>query len=63
MGAFDAQILSRYAKGMSTRDIVLTFKELYDADISATLASNVTQAIITHSSMWVIKNVRRLLVI
>jgi transposase-like protein len=32
---------------MSTRDIVSTFKEMYDADISATLVSNVTQAVIT----------------
>jgi transposase-like protein len=28
----DNQILSLYAKGMSTRDIVSTFKEMYDAD-------------------------------
>ena len=27
LGAFDSQILSLYAKGMSTRDIVSTFKE------------------------------------
>lgn len=33
LGAFDNQILSLYAKGMSTRDIVATFKEMYDADI------------------------------
>ncbi|CAB5504543.1 hypothetical protein AZO1586R_1771, partial [Bathymodiolus azoricus thioautotrophic gill symbiont] len=32
MGSFDNQILSLYAKGMSTRDIVSTFKEMYDAD-------------------------------
>ena len=30
----DDQILSLYAKGMSTRDICATFKELYDADVS-----------------------------
>lgn len=29
----DDQILSLYAKGMSTRDICATFKELYDADV------------------------------
>lgn len=49
LGAFDAQILSRYAKGMSTRDIVTTFKEMYDTDISATLVSHVTQAVITQA--------------
>ena len=31
----DDQILSLYAKGMSTRDIVAAFKDLYVADISA----------------------------
>lgn len=30
----DSQILSLYAKGMTTRDIVATFKEMYDADVS-----------------------------
>ncbi|WP_066046126.1 IS256 family transposase [Bathymodiolus septemdierum thioautotrophic gill symbiont] len=52
LGAFDNQILSLYAKGMSTRDIVTTFKEMYDADISATLVSNVTQAVITQATEW-----------
>jgi transposase-like protein len=31
---------------------VLTFKEMYDADISATLVSNVTQAVITQAIEW-----------
>lgn len=52
LGAFDGQILSLYAKGMSSRDIVATFKEMYDADISATLVSNVTQAVITQATEW-----------
>ncbi|WP_024914525.1 IS256 family transposase, partial [Chania multitudinisentens] len=30
----DSQILSLYAKGMTTREIVATFKEMYDADVS-----------------------------
>jgi len=30
----DSQILSLYAKGMTTREIVVTFKEMYDADVS-----------------------------
>lgn len=36
----DSQILSLYAKGMTTREIVATFKEMYDADVSPTLISN-----------------------
>ncbi|WP_425285358.1 transposase [Acinetobacter baumannii] len=35
----DNQILSLYAKGMTTREIVATFKEMYDADVSPTLIS------------------------
>jgi len=37
---------------MSTRDIATTFKEMYDANISATLVSNVTQAVITQAIEW-----------
>ncbi|MFT6254204.1 MAG: transposase-like protein, partial [Granulosicoccus sp.] len=40
----DAQILSLYAKGMSTRDIVAAFDEMYGAEISAGLVSQVTNA-------------------
>lgn len=31
---------------MSTRDIVATFKEMYDADVSPTLISKVTDAVL-----------------
>ena len=44
--SMDDKILSLYAKGMTTREIVATFKEMYDADISATLISKVTDAVI-----------------
>ena len=33
--SMDDKILSLYAKGMTTCEIVATFKEMYDADISA----------------------------
>ena len=39
MTQFDDRILSLYARGMSTRDIVATFKEMYDADVSARLTT------------------------
>ena len=42
----DDQILALYAKGLSTRDIVDAFKEMYDADISATLVSKVTDRVV-----------------
>jgi len=48
----DSQILSLYAKGMSTRDIVDTFKEMYDADVSPTLISKVTDAVTEKVIQW-----------
>ena len=49
---FDDKILTLYAKGMSTRDIVETFRELYGADISPTLVSNVTEAVLGKVIEW-----------
>lgn len=48
----DSQILSLYAKGMTTREIVATFKELYDVDVSPTLISKVTDAIKELVTEW-----------
>ena len=49
---FDDQILALYAKGMSTRDIVAMFKELYDANISPTLVSRVTENVLERVEAW-----------
>lgn len=49
---FDGQILSLYAKGMSTRDIADTFKEMYDADVSHSLISKVTEAVLDEVVAW-----------
>lgn len=46
------KILYLYAKGMTTREIVDTFKEMYDADISPTLISRVTNAVIEQVIEW-----------
>jgi len=48
----DDQILSLYAKGMSTRDITATFKELYDADVSPSIISKVTDAVMGKLTEW-----------
>ncbi len=48
----DEQILALYAKGVSTRDIVDAFKEMYDADISAGLVSKVTERVIEQVHEW-----------
>ena len=50
--SMDDKILSLYAKGMTTREIVATFKEMYDADVSATLISKVTDAVIEQVVEW-----------
>lgn len=48
----DSQILSLYARGMTTREIVDTFKEMYDADVSPTLISKVTDAVKEQVIEW-----------
>ena len=47
----DSQILSLYAKGMTTREIVATFKEMYDADVSPTLISKANSTAVRMPSM------------
>jgi len=46
------KILFLYAQGMTTREIVETLRELYDTEISATLVSKVTQAVIEQVVEW-----------
>lgn len=50
--SMDDKILSLYAKGMTTREIVATFKEMYGADVSPTLISKVTDAVIEQVVEW-----------
>lgn len=50
--SMDDKILSLYAKGATTREIVATFKEMYDVDVSATLISRVTDAVIEQVIEW-----------
>lgn len=48
----DDQILALYAHGMTTREIVDAFKQMYDADVSATLVSKVTERVIEQVREW-----------
>lgn len=48
----DDQILFLYAKGMSTREIADTFKEMYSADVSPALISRVTDRVIERVNEW-----------
>ena len=48
----DEQILCLYAKGLSTRDIVEAFREMYGAEVSAGLVSQVTNAVLEQVREW-----------
>jgi transposase-like protein len=48
----DDHILALYARGMTTRDIAETFKEMYDVDVSHTLISQVTEAVLEEVQAW-----------
>ncbi len=49
---FDDKILSLYARGMTTRDIQAQLQELYNVEVSATLISNVTDAVLEEVKTW-----------
>jgi len=51
-GNLDSKILSLYAKGMTTRDIADTFKEMYDVDVSHTLISKITDGVMEDVISW-----------
>jgi putative transposase len=50
--SMDDKILFLYAQGMTNREIVKTFKELYGADASPSLISKVTDAVINQVIEW-----------
>jgi putative transposase len=50
--SMDDKILFLYAQGMTTREIVTTFKEMYGADVSPALISKVTDAVIEQVVEW-----------
>jgi putative transposase len=52
MIGFDEKILALYAHGMTTRDIQAQLQELYGVDVSPTLISNVTEAVIEEVRQW-----------
>jgi len=49
---FDGKILAMYARGASTRDIQAQLKELYGVEVSATLISTVTDAVLDDVKTW-----------
>ena len=49
---FDDRILSLYARGMTTREIQGHLEEMYQVEVSPTLISNVTEAVIDEVRAW-----------
>ena len=49
---FDEKILAMYARGMTTRDIQAQLQELYGVEVSPTLISNVTEAVMEEVRQW-----------
>ena len=49
---FDDKIVSMYARGMSTREIVGHLRELYGIEVSADLVSAVTDAVLDEIAAW-----------
>ena len=49
---FDDKILSLYARGMTTREIQGHLEEIYQVEVSPTLISNVTEAVLEEVKAW-----------
>ena len=49
---FDEKIISLYARGLTVREIQSHLEEMYGAEISPTLISNVTDAVIDEVKAW-----------
>lgn len=49
---FDDKIISLYARGLSTREIQGHLEEIYGVEVSPTLISNVTEAVLDEVKAW-----------
>lgn len=49
---FDDKIISMYARGMSTREIQGHLEEIYQVEVSASLISQVTEAVLEEVGQW-----------
>jgi putative transposase len=52
MAGLDSKILSLYARGMTTREIQGHLEEIYGVEVSPTLISNVTDAVLEEVRAW-----------
>ena len=52
LAGLDKKILSLYARGLSTRDIQDELKEMYEVEVSSSLISEVTDAVLSEVKAW-----------
>ena len=52
LDGFDDKVLALYARGLSTREIQAHLEELYGVEVSPTLISNVTDAVLDEVRTW-----------
>src|SRR5206468_889657 len=52
LSGFDDKVLAFYARGLSTREIQAELESIYGAEVSPTLISNVTDAVVEELQAW-----------
>jgi putative transposase len=52
LDGFDDKVLALYARGLSTREIQAHLEELYGVEVSPTLISNITDAVLDEVRAW-----------
>ncbi len=52
LAGFDEAVISLYAKGMTTGDIVNHLSDVYDTDVSRELVSKVTDQVLADMKLW-----------
>lgn len=52
LGGFDEKVIALYARGMTTREIQGHLKELYKVEVSPSLISSVTDAVLDDVKAW-----------
>ena len=52
LDGFDDKVLALYARGLSTREIQAHLEDLYEVEVSPTLISNITDAVLDEVRAW-----------
>lgn len=60
IAGFDERILGLYARGLSTREIALQLREIFGAEVSATLISSITDTVADEVRQWQARPLERI---